>query len=340
MESCLDVFTSSALRREEVLDKRVESSTNEARRSSLDVLIKEKEELLWKRGNIQDEIVSKIGPIPSSAVLCIRDKDCGDTLSDENLATKEYHGALTSLRKLQEVLRNQENEYGAAARELDKRLTLKEQKADGIFSAFRKFQSETAENAVDSCTGKPIPKAKLCQIELEEKNKNETIERERLKALKKKIELMKLEKCLKSKETLAEGLNLSDFEQLQIENRTFTKKKGGRDDEIKGLMASHKSSAIAISHINQKLSMMKKLKGELQGALETIDKKFSISQRVLISLTQELESLKKQNGKNNQDTAVANKVLIIEDYKKSENDLIIMQNRLSELKAHYHILTS
>ena len=51
-------------------------------------------------------------------------------------------------------------------------------------------------------------------------------------ALKQKNKLKKRELALKQKEELAEGLHLIDFEQLKIENQTYTEKIEERNEDL------------------------------------------------------------------------------------------------------------
>ena len=54
----------------------------------------------------------------------------------------------------------------------------------------------------------------------------------RLKTLRLRLALRKLERSVKAKEELAEGLHLIDFEQLRIENQSLTEKIEERNEEL------------------------------------------------------------------------------------------------------------
>lgn len=68
-----------------------------------------------------------------------------------------------------------------------------------------------------------------------EARKNEELERVRLKNITLRMHLKKLEKSLRAKEQLAEGLHLIDFEQLKIENQTLSEKIEERNEELQKL---------------------------------------------------------------------------------------------------------
>ena len=62
------------------------------------------------------------------------------------------------------------------------------------------------------------------QYFLNESRKEEEVVKVRLENIKLKNKLKKKEAALKSREELAEGLHMIDFEQLKIENQTYNEK--------------------------------------------------------------------------------------------------------------------
>lgn len=107
--------------------------------------------------------------------------------------------------------------------------------AEDICHSFIAFKREIALTSENSRTGKPIPDKVIDQFEGMEARKNEELERVRLKNITLRMHLKKLEKSLRAKEQLAEGLHLIDFEQLKIENQTLSEKIEERNEELQKL---------------------------------------------------------------------------------------------------------
>lgn len=86
--------------------------------------------------------------------------------------------------------------------------------------------------AVNSRTGKPLSTKHITQFEQIEEKHDEDLEKVRLKNISLRSTLRKLERTLRAKEQLAEGLHMIDFEQLKIENQTLNEKIEERNEEL------------------------------------------------------------------------------------------------------------
>ena len=68
-----------------------------------------------------------------------------------------------------------------------------------------------------------------------------------------RAELNKLERALESKERLAEGLHLIDFEQLKIENQALSEKIEERHEDLAKLNKKTTSTVQVLTHLKEKL---------------------------------------------------------------------------------------
>merc|ERR1712070_749746 len=96
-------------------------------------------------------------------------------------------------------------------------------------------------------------------------------EKVRLKNINLRTHLRKLEKALKEKEQLAEGLHLIDFEQLKIENQTLNEKIEERNEELHKFRKKTTTTVQVLTHIKEKLQFVQAENQVLQKELETLD---------------------------------------------------------------------
>jgi histone deacetylase 6 len=78
----------------------------------------------------------------------------------------------------------------------------------------------------------PISKKLVKQFELAEQKREEDLEKVRLRNISLRTTLRKMERTLRAREQLAEGLHMIDFEQLKIENQTLNEKIEERNEEL------------------------------------------------------------------------------------------------------------
>jgi len=85
---------------------------------------------------------------------------------------------------------------------------------------------EILEKAQNSRTGHHLQPSQIQQIEGMEAKYEEELEKVRLRNISLRTTHKKLERTLRAREQLAEGLHMIDFEQLTIENQTLNEKVG------------------------------------------------------------------------------------------------------------------
>ena len=127
------------------------------------------------------------------------------------------------------------------ASELQAKLNEKQAKCHEIEQQFKELKRSVAQNAVFSRTGKKISKKVLDEWEEMDALKDQEVHQYRL------------QKILKKKEQLADGLHLIDFEQLKIENQTLNEKIEERNEELHKLRKKITTTVVILSHTREKL---------------------------------------------------------------------------------------
>eukprot|EP00957_Ditylum_brightwellii_P047363 3598018-Ditylum_brightwellii.AAC.1 len=229
-----------------------------------------------------------------------------------------YKIALVDFAKVNNALNQQRAEYDKDVKELQGRLKAKEKKAGDIFATFQHFRQTIAmgnsnmddgggdneeENEEDDSKKKKKnpkdPKQNLIlkqikELEAIEKQQNEDIEKSRLKNITLRDDVKKLEKKIRFTEKLAGGLDLIDFEQLQVENKSLSSTITTLEEEVKRSKEKNSSCVTIISHLQQKVCASQKLILSTQASLEEMNRNIVTYKCELNHLNQEKEEIKKK----------------------------------------------
>merc|ERR1712159_324842 len=116
-----------------------------------------------------------------------------------------------------------------------------------------------------------IPPRIIMKFEATEAEKDDEVERIRIKNINLRSQLAKLENSLRAKEQLAEGLHLIDFEQLKIENQTLNEKIEERNEELHKLRKKNTSNVQVLTHIKEKLQFVQAENEVLRVELKELD---------------------------------------------------------------------
>jgi histone deacetylase 6 len=108
-----------------------------------------------------------------------------------------------------------------------------------------------------------------------DQEKEEEVQRVRLKNIHLTNQLKRIENTLRQKEELAEGLHLIDFEQLKIENQSLNEKIEERNEELLKLRKKTTTTVQILTHIREKLQFVEKENNNLSSQLDELDKQLS-----------------------------------------------------------------
>jgi len=251
---------------------------------------------------------------------------------------RQYADTLNVILDLKNKIRRQQNESDVVAGELQYRLDEKQFKAEAISKSFSEFKREIALTSENSRTGKPIPSRMVDEFERWEARKNEEMEKVRLKNIMLRMNLKKLEKRLKTKEQLAEGLHLIDFEQLKIENQTLSEKIEERNEELQKLRRKNTVTVQVLTHVKEKLQFVTKENESVKERLLQLDQELTHKREKLRRAKKERDRWRAANSNLKQNQGFASSDLLVADFEQRKLKLDFMKANLAELKDQHRIL--
>jgi DNA repair exonuclease SbcCD ATPase subunit len=262
-------------------------------------------------------------------------------VAQENDAEKEklYMETMKLITAGRAKLLRQINDYEQLAQDLQTRLDDKELKAVEITNSFNVFKDEILAKAENSRTGMPISKRLIAQFQLTEQKKDEELEKVRLRNISLKQQLKKLEKTLKAREQLAEGLHMIDFEQLKIENQTLNEKIDERNEEFNKLKRKKILTIQVLTHVREKLRFVRKQNAMLRVKIEALDEQIN-AQRALISVAKkDRDNIKDMNFELKRLQGFAGSDLLLNDFEKRKDGTESIRLAIKELQEKKFLLS-
>ena len=221
----------------------------------------------------------------------------GGINSPDRDATTRYSSGLQMWIDAKEELGTAQEDATAFEADLRARLVEREETSARAAESFRALKMEVARAAEDSRTGKGIPERTLRSFELQDAEKEQEVQRVRLKNIQLRAQLRKLEGALRQKEELVDGLHLIDFEQLKIENQSLAEKIVERNEELLKLRKKTTSTVQVLTHKKEKLQFVQRESEVLARALERLEKE-------LAGKRDELQRAKRRRDKLRTDNAM------------------------------------
>eukprot|EP00597_Dinobryon_sp_UTEXLB2267_P016579 CAMPEP_0201094456 /NCGR_PEP_ID=MMETSP0812-20130820/2745_1 /ASSEMBLY_ACC=CAM_ASM_000668 /TAXON_ID=98059 /ORGANISM="Dinobryon sp., Strain UTEXLB2267" /LENGTH=845 /DNA_ID=CAMNT_0047347027 /DNA_START=12 /DNA_END=2549 /DNA_ORIENTATION=+ len=251
---------------------------------------------------------------------------------------KQYQDTLSLVMEERAKLAKQNKEFDQLALDLQTRLDDKEFKANGIGTSFMQFKKEILLKCENSRTGHKIPKAQISQIEQAEARREEDLEKIRLKNISLRTTYRKLEKALRSREQLAEGLHMIDFEQLKIENQTLIEKIEERSEELAKLKRKKTITVQILTHIREKLRFVEKANSVVQGQLSALEDDLNALRNAVTLEKLSRDAIKLENKDLKARQGFATSDLLLRDFENRSNRVETLRATVTELKERYQIL--
>merc|ERR1712156_526973 len=157
----------------------------------------------------------------------------------------------------------------------------------------------------------------------------------RLENIKLKNKLRKKELQLKSKEELAEGLHLIDFEQLKIENQTYNEKIEERNEDLLKFKNKIQSTVQVLTHLKEKLEFVSTQNGDLTAQLEEIEREATSKRDKLAKTKLARDRLRSENIKLQQNMGLLGKMDLLCDFETQIETSEKMEAKLVQLKAQH-----
>jgi DNA repair exonuclease SbcCD ATPase subunit len=166
----------------------------------------------------------------------------------------------------------------------------------------------------------------------------EDLEKVRLRNISLKSLQKKLEKTLRQREQLAEGLHMIDFEQLKIENQTLNEKIEERNEELNKLKRKKTLTVQILTHIREKLKYVEECNKSLQGKLNDLEGFITTKRNSVTVKKLERDDLRTENKEYKAKQGFASSDLLLIDYEKRKYQTSEMEATLVELKNRYDLL--
>ncbi len=262
--------------------------------------------------------------------------------ANERIAEKEkiLHETLQGIVASRAKISQQTSDYDQLAHDLQTRLDDREYKANEIYESFAAFKSEILGKAENTRTSKPLSKRLIKQFEVAQSRREEDLERVRLRNISMRTQLLRLERQLRNKEQLAEGLHMIDFEQLKVENQTLYEKIEERTEELTKLNRKKTNTVQVLTHVREKLRFIEKTNVKLNGDLSVVENQTMGKRGTLTSGKKGRDSVREDNKELKRKQGFASSSGLLTDYEKRTRNLGDATAKLMELKAKYDMLAT
>jgi chromosome segregation ATPase len=192
--------------------------------------------------------------------------------------------------------------------------------------------------AENSRTGQGITQKQMQHFEMSELKHEEDLERVRLRNISLRTTFRKLERTLRAREQLAEGLHMIDFEQLKIENQTLNEKIEERNEELSKLKRKKTTTVQVLTHIREKLRFIEQANETNASQLAELENTTTDLRNVVTADKLFRDQLRAENKELRAKQGFATSDLLLVDYENRCNKVEQLKAATNELKERYGIL--
>ncbi len=272
----------------------------------------------------------------------------GATNEDEPEATNDRTAekekalleTLSSIVTSRAKIAQQTADYDQLSHDLQTRLDDREYKANEISESFAKFKSEILGKAGDARTSQPLSKKVIKQFEVAQAKRDEDLERVRLRNISMRTQLLRLERQLRSREQLAEGLHMIDFEQLKVENQTLYEKIEERTEELMKLSRKKTNTVQVLTHVREKLRFIEKSNLQLNKELGVVENDTMSRRGTLTGSKKNRDTVREDNKELKRKQGFASSSGLLVDYEKRTKALGDAHALLKELQEKYNAVAA
>ncbi|KAM9330354.1 cilia- and flagella-associated protein 184 [Gastrophryne carolinensis] len=213
---------------------------------------------------------------------------------------------------------------------------------DKEWAAFQEQKKKTALYVVNRSGGKHAASSltlEIDQLQTREERKEKEVIQVRLENIKLKNQIHHYESTMRSKEELAEGLHLIDFEQLKIENQTYNEKIEERNEELLKLKKKITNTVQVLTHLKEKLQYVQAENQEQKEKLIDIEALVAQKRDILTKTKQARDSLRMDNLNLKQKCGLLGNKTLLRDFEDKVDTTEELHQKLENLKRHYAELT-
>ncbi|MEW5309814.1 MAG: hypothetical protein WDW38_001669 [Sanguina aurantia] len=248
----------------------------------------------------------------------------------------------SSLKQWIEVLEERdavESHYQGTIFDMKSTLEERIKRADDISKAYKHFRLEVAKSSEHSKTGRSISDKLLAQLEAEDQDKEEEVQRVRLKNIHLSNQLRRIEQNLQQKEELAEGLHLIDFEQLKIENQSLNEKIEERNEELLKLRKKTTTTVQILTHVREKLQFVERENSSGKDGLEVLDQELA-GKRDRLGQSKAARDTLRLKGRKIQETSVyITNPHLLDDIETQKERKEVVATQIDTLRHEYAALS-
>lgn len=190
---------------------------------------------------------------------------------DETILAQKFHAQLASWQAMKEEMAATAGKYERQLQEIKITVASKRAKAAEIGKTFRDFVLEVARGSDMSNTGTPMSMREVHLALKKIAEKENMLQGIRLRSVQLRRRYERALEEQRSKEQLAEGLHLIDFEQLKIENQSLNEKIEERNEELSKLSRKAMAAVLVLTHVKEKLQFVEKDNARLEAILVKLD---------------------------------------------------------------------
>ncbi|CAF1645391.1 unnamed protein product, partial [Didymodactylos carnosus] len=140
-------------------------------------------------------------------------------------------------------------------------------------------------------------------------------------------------------EELAEGLHMIDFEQLKIENQTYSEKIEERNEELMKLRKKISTTVQILSHIKEKLSFVSEQRIQAAQMLSAKEDEVKNQRDELANTKRKRDRLRQENHQLKQNSGLVGNEALLRDYEDRYDEIERVSEQLENLKKRHAEIT-
>uniref|UniRef100_UPI00398E79BB cilia- and flagella-associated protein 184 isoform X2 n=1 Tax=Pristiophorus japonicus TaxID=55135 RepID=UPI00398E79BB len=250
-----------------------------------------------------------------------------------------FHKFMDSLAKLQASYKEEVELYREQIAELSAHSEEKQQLTDSAWKMFQSKKKAMAKTAINKRPGRHIVLQELERIQSIEEQREKEMRQIRFLTIKMKNKLMYYEHQLKAKEELVGGLNLIDYEQLKIENQSYSEKIEERTEEVTKMRKKIAITIQVMTHIKEKLEYVEVENAGKKAQLMEVEAIVAQKREILTKTKQVRDRVRVANYKLKEQCGLLCNKVLLRDFEDNVDTSGRLQNHLEALKLRHADLT-
>ncbi|XP_062918868.1 coiled-coil domain-containing protein 96 [Mobula hypostoma] len=252
---------------------------------------------------------------------------------------QRYLKFMDLLAKVQGTYKEELALYEEQIGHLNAKCEEQQQLTDNEWKMVQSRKKAVAKTAINKRPGRQAALQELEQIQNIEEQKEKELRQTRFLTIRMKNKLKYYEHQLKAKEELAGGLNLIDYEQLKIENQTYSEKIEERIEEVTKLKKKIAATIEVLTHTKEKLEYVEKENEKKKTELREVEATVAQKREILTKTKQARDRFRTANAKLKEECGLLCNKLLLHDLEDNVDTNERLRYKLEELKRRHIDLT-